>query len=93
LLDPSGGAPRLGRSYSDQSAHDVEAAIKAILERAFQTASAILARNQPLLEKAAAQLLACETLTEQQLVQLFAAASVPDDISDKAGPRSHTQCN
>jgi ATP-dependent Zn protease len=71
--------------YSEQSAQDVETAIKAILERAFQAASVILSRNRTPLESTAAQLLMCETLTEQQLQQLFASAVMPDEGLDSHG--------
>jgi cell division protease FtsH len=90
LLAPSNAPTRLARTYSDGSAHEVEAAIKTILARAFHAATAILARNRALLENAATALLAQETLTEQQLTQLFAAAVLPDDVTASAAEPRHT---
>jgi cell division protease FtsH len=84
LLASSNNPTRIGRTYSDESAHDVEAAIKTILERAFHAATAILTCNSTLLESAATKLLASETLTEPQLVQLFAAAKLPDALPANA---------
>jgi cell division protease FtsH len=77
MLGPANGA-RYAHAYSDQSAHEVESAVKKILEQAFHTATLVLSRNRALLENAATQLLACETLTEHQVQQLFADAVLPD---------------
>jgi cell division protease FtsH len=72
-------------SNSDASAHAIEAAIKAILDRAFDRARAILVFNRPVLENAARQLLEHETLDEAQLNRSFADVRAPSPLVSQRG--------
>jgi cell division protease FtsH len=55
------------RLYGEETAREIDVAIRRIVEAQFQRARAILARNRPLLEEAARTLLAKETLADAEL--------------------------
>jgi cell division protease FtsH len=59
--------------YSDATAHEIDAAVKHIVDVAFGNAREVLARNRDVLEAGAEQLLERETMDEKQLLALFAA--------------------
>ena len=55
------------RSYSEETAREIDCAVREIVARAFERSSAILASRRPLLEESARDLLARETLDEADL--------------------------
>jgi cell division protease FtsH len=58
------------RRYSEQTAREIDDAVRDTVHRAFETASAILARARALLERGARELLEKETLQEDDLQAL-----------------------
>jgi cell division protease FtsH len=72
-----GGVPQAGwheREYSEETAREVDCAIRHIVESAFSRAVEVLETNRALLERAARLLLEKETLTEIELLQFKPAA-------------------
>jgi cell division protease FtsH len=69
LLLGEGLFPRK-RDYSEQTAHEIDVAVRAIVKRSYDKATAILARERPLLERGAQLLLQKETLAEAELAEL-----------------------
>jgi len=55
-------------------------------DRAYQQAVAVLERNRPLLEEAAAELLAKESLDEADLTRLFVSLAAHADPADAPAP-------
>jgi cell division protease FtsH len=64
------GPPR--RAYSDETAREIDAAVRQIVDAAFKRARAILTQHRQVLEDAAQDLLAKETLGEGELAPYFA---------------------
>ena len=65
-------APGLeARSYSEETAREIDCAVREILDRAYAKARDVVAENRALLDEGAEQLLATETLNEAQLETLF----------------------
>ena len=62
-------APWQEREYSEETAREVDCAVRKIVEQAFQRAVDVLARNRSKLESGARLLLEKETLTEAELAQ------------------------
>jgi cell division protease FtsH len=58
------------RNYSEETARRIDEAVRTIVSRAFERATAILAGNRELLERGAKELLAKETLNESEIAQL-----------------------
>jgi cell division protease FtsH len=58
------------RVYGEETAEAVDRSVRALVERAFAVATAILQRNRALLDRTAAALLAAETLGEPEIAQL-----------------------
>jgi cell division protease FtsH len=73
FLGAPGGMP-VERSYSEQTAQAIDAAVRALVDQAFATAVGILEDNRALLVKSATLLLEKETLDETQLKALLAQA-------------------
>jgi cell division protease FtsH len=70
-------APGLqARTYSEVTAREIDAAVRGIVERNFERARAILAKNRTVLDDGAARLLAAETLDSAALATVFAAVVV-----------------
>jgi cell division protease FtsH len=59
------------RDYSNETAREIDGAVRRIVDQAFIWARAILDRNRPLLEEGARTLLEKETLAEPELAGLF----------------------
>ncbi len=55
------------RSYSEETAASIDDAVRGLVENAYQLSQRILATNEPLLRRSAAELLDRETLTGDQL--------------------------
>jgi cell division protease FtsH len=62
------------RGLSDDTARRIDAAVRALVDEAFERATAILVERRVLLDDAAARLLAQETLTEADLRPIAEAA-------------------
>jgi cell division protease FtsH len=60
-----------GRSYSEQTAREIDCAVRDIVGAAFEQARGILGRNGPLLREAAARLLESEVLDAKALAPFF----------------------
>jgi cell division protease FtsH len=58
------------RSYSEETAHAVDAAVRTLVDDALEHAAAILQRNRALLDRTAAALLETETLNEPDIEKL-----------------------
>jgi cell division protease FtsH len=69
-----GGAPPSfqPRGYSEVTAQQIDQAVRLMADRAYQRATAVLEQNRPLLDEAADELLAKESLDEADLKRLFA---------------------
>ncbi len=76
LLDVS-GLPTRGRQYSEETAREIDCAVREIVERAFGRVRVVLERHRITLEKSARDLLERETLPEDALRPYFEA--VRDD--------------
>ncbi len=76
FLQPGFALPQ-ERNYSEETARVVDAALKALLDRAFARAAEILKRNRALLDRSAEALLATETLTEPDIEKLRQAMAGP----------------
>ena len=83
MLGPGLGMTR--RDYSNETAREIDAAIRRIVEQAFIRARAILDRNRALLEDAARLLLEKETLAEAELATLFARVIKDNGVPREAG--------
>jgi cell division protease FtsH len=55
------------RNYSNETAREIDSAVRAIVDGSFQKAREVLSRNQSVLEEGARQLLAQETLSEEDV--------------------------
>lgn len=71
------------RRYGEATADAIDAAVRELIEGAFQKATSILSANRALLDKFAAELLAKETFSAADL-QMIAAQLMPVEASDKA---------
>ncbi len=69
FLQPNYPVPQ-ERSYSEDTAHAVDGAVRRFVDRAFEQATAILRRNRALLDRTAAALLETETLGEAEIEQV-----------------------
>ncbi len=79
-----GGAGLGSRRHSEQTAREIDRAVRAILDASFERAVGLLARNRPVLEASAAELLEKETLDEAALETWFARLAKSD--TDTQGP-------
>jgi cell division protease FtsH len=68
-----GPLPQGHREYSEETAREIDVAVREIVESVYARALAILKREKALLERGAALLLDKETLAEAELVQLKSA--------------------
>jgi cell division protease FtsH len=69
FLQPNFPVPQ-ERSYSEGTANAVDHAVRALVDHAFEQATAILRRNRELLDRTATALLETETLGEPDIVRL-----------------------
>jgi len=74
FLQPLGGVPQFGqvRRYSEETAREIDCAVRDLVDTAYRRARAILEVNRAILEKGAAELLSRETLNEGDLSALAA---------------------
>ncbi len=57
------------KRYSEETAHQIDLAVKELIDRAYHLSLSILEKNRSVLESAAAQLLETETLQEKDLAK------------------------
>jgi cell division protease FtsH len=69
FLQPAYPVPQ-ERVYSDGTAEAIDHAVRALVDRAFAVATAVLQKNRALLDRTAAALLATETLSEPEIEAL-----------------------
>lgn len=85
-LGPVGDSFR-PRSYSEDTAREIDCAVRKIVATAFERARSILEENRSLLEDSARLLLQEETLDEHDLRQIFKAVKpAPDDFQSAEPP-------
>ncbi len=70
FLQPVPGQPHGERRYSEQTAREIDLAVRRIIDQCFDRSLAILQRNRQVLERCARKLLEVETLEERDLQQL-----------------------
>lgn len=80
------------RAYSEETAREIDCAVREIVDAAFRRASGILDRNRRILEEGSRLLLEKETLGEKDLERLFGNGLVPSgpdrekSRAESAGP-------
>jgi cell division protease FtsH len=91
FLGPQGGMAR-HRQHSEQTAREVDCAVRSLLDEGYACARTVLEANRELLERSAIQLLEAETLDEQALALIFEqiqpagdGAAVENNASPTAG--------
>ncbi len=72
FLQPAPGQAVTERHYSEQTAREIDLAVRRIVEECFERALGILERNREILERCARRLLEVETLDEEELRRLTA---------------------
>ncbi len=70
LLGTTERPSMLERQFSEETAREIDEAVKAIVEQGFETARGILERNNALLRSCASRLIEVETLSEDELAAL-----------------------
>ncbi len=70
FLQPAAGSLPTERRYSEETAREIDEAVRRLVHRAFERALAILEANRELLERSARRLLEKETLEEEELREL-----------------------
>ncbi|MBM2827728.1 MAG: hflB [Actinobacteria bacterium] len=84
-----GGGGLAGRSYSEETAREIDCAVRDIVEAAFRRSRKVLEGNRGLLEEGSQLLLAKETLNEAELVDLFRRAEGrPMKLQESMNPNS-----
>jgi len=73
---PVPGAPAPMREYSEETAREIDHAVRTLVGAAFDKALGILTHQRQLLERGARELLQKETLTEEDLVRLRPQAQI-----------------
>ena len=76
------GSPFQTRRYSEETAREIDCAVRAIVDAAFDRAHAVLEHNRPILEESARALLDRETLTEADLKPIFEKVELPQTATD-----------
>ena len=78
-----------GRDFSEETAREIDCAVRKFVEGAFDKAAGILKQRQVLLERGAQLLLEKETLAEDDLARLVPQqVAVPEPGTAEAAPRS-----
>ena len=81
LLGVRGGTFH-ARRYSEETAREIDCAVRAIVDAAFDRARAVLEHNRAILEESARALLERETLAEADLRPIFEKVEFPDAAAD-----------
>jgi cell division protease FtsH len=69
------------RRYSEETAREIDCAVRAIVDTAFDRARAVLEHNRPVLEESARALLERETLSEAELRPFFEKVELPEPLA------------
>jgi cell division protease FtsH len=69
--------PRTQRTYSEETAREIDCAVRRLVGHAFDSARAVLVENRELLDQSARRLLEQETLDRDALIELFARFGPP----------------
>ncbi len=77
FLDVQQRPTMLERQYSEETAREIDCAVREILDAAYEKASAILTERRKDLEKGADALLEKETLSEDELTAIVGSARTP----------------
>ena len=77
FLDIQQRPTMLERQYSEETAREIDCAVREILDSAYDKAQAVLTRRRADLEKGAAALLEKETLTEEELTAIVGGPEPP----------------
>lgn len=72
FLQPAPGQFTFERIYSEDTAREIDLAVRRIVDQQFERALSILSRNREILERCAQELLQAETLDEAALKRLTA---------------------
>jgi len=83
FLGAMGGRERL---YAEETAREIDVAVRGLVDGAFGRARAILLKNRPLLEESARELLAKETLADQELAKVRGRVRVEEPLIAAAAP-------
>jgi cell division protease FtsH len=83
FLPLQGGADWTQRRYGDATATAIDAAVRTLIDTAFQAATSVLAANQAILKQASAELLAHESLSGDELRSLAVGLVRPERPSDR----------
>jgi cell division protease FtsH len=87
FLEGPMASPRRTHDYSDDTAREIDTAVRAIIQQAFDKALAILQQSREALEEGAKRLLAQETLGEEELELLYDKAQRGrDSAPERGGP-------
>jgi cell division protease FtsH len=86
--EPNGFVGAMGpqRLYAEETAREIDVAIREIVDGAFQRARAILVKNRALLEESAKELLAKETLADQELAKVLGRVRGEEPRRSAAAP-------
>ena len=71
-MGPGAAAGLRPRSYSEETAREIDSAVRELLDTAFEQARAVLSENRRALEAGAETLLENEKLDETELAAIFA---------------------
>jgi cell division protease FtsH len=71
------------KRYSEETAREIDRAVKAFIDEAFSRAVKVLSERRAILERGAKLLLQKETLTEAELASLIASAAAPASTAAK----------
>ncbi|HKJ75132.1 MAG TPA: ATP-dependent zinc metalloprotease FtsH [Alphaproteobacteria bacterium] len=89
FLDTGMASPYSERNYSEDTAREIDCAIREIVDKAYDQAYAILERNRDLLERSAKDLLETETLEEPALKKIKEQlAPMPDENTPRLQRRT-----
>jgi cell division protease FtsH len=81
FLQPLPGQGYMERRFSEDTAREIDLAVRTLIDRAFAATLAVLAANRDLLERAARELLQVETFDEARLRELTRDLRRPDGMA------------
>ena len=84
FLQPAPGQSYLERRFSEDTAREIDLAVRRLIDEAFDATLALLAANRELLERSARELLQVETFDEPKLKALTAELRRPADAARAA---------
>ena len=82
--------PGRQRTYSEDTAREIDCAVRALVDHGFERARTLLGENRALLEDSATRLLAEETLDREALIAMFAGFGGPtgEEEAERAAARA-----